>query len=39
MPRKQRHTGTKIYELLKADDRYKDKLLVRKQTVISYVTN
>lgn len=38
MPRKQRHTGTKIYELLKADDRYKDKLLVGKQTVINYVT-
>lgn len=38
MPRKQRHTGTKIYELLKTDDRYKDRLLVGKQTVINYVT-
>jgi len=38
MPRKQRHTGTKIYELLSTDANYKDKLLVGKQTVINYVT-
>lgn len=38
MPRKQRHTGTKVYERLCTDDRYKDQLLVGKQMVIKYVT-
>ena len=38
MPRKQRHTGTRIYEILSTDKEYKDKLLVGQQTVINYVT-
>lgn len=37
MPRKQRHTGTTIYERLSTDENYKDKLLVGKQMVIKYV--
>ncbi len=34
MPRKQRHTGTKIYDILSTDKNYKNKLLVGKQTVV-----
>ena len=36
MPRKQRHTGTRVYDRLKEE--HSDKLLVGKQTVINYVT-
>lgn len=38
MPRKQRHSGTRVYERLKNEPEYKDKLLVGKQTVINYVS-
>ena len=38
MPRKQRHTGTRIYDRLKNEKEYKGKLKVGKQTVIIYVT-
>lgn len=39
MPRKQRHTGTKVYDRLSTEEEYKDKLEVGKQTVINYVSS
>ncbi|WP_099082815.1 hypothetical protein [Desulforamulus profundi] len=38
MPRKQRHTATKVYDRLSTEAEFKDKLLVGKQTVINYVS-
>ena len=38
MPRKQRHTGTRVYYRLKKEAATKDLLLVGKQTVINYVS-
>ena len=38
MPRKQRHTGTRVYERLRTEEKTKDLLLVGKQTVINYVS-
>ena len=38
MPRKQRHTGTKVYNRLKNEKETKSLLLVGKQSVINYVS-
>ena len=38
MPRKQRHTGTKVHDRLSKEKETKDLLLVGKQTVINYVS-
>lgn len=38
MPRKQRHTGTRVYDRLSSEEATKDLLSVGKQTVINYVT-
>lgn len=38
MPRKQRHTGVRVYGRLKTEEAYKGKLQVGQQTVINYVT-
>lgn len=38
MPRKQRHTGTHVYDRLSKEKEFKGRLLVGKQTVINYVT-
>ena len=38
MPRKQRHTGTRVYDRLKAEEETKDLLTVGIQTVIAYVS-
>lgn len=38
MPRKQRHTGTKVYERLRTEEEFKYLLKVGKQTVINYVS-
>lgn len=38
MPRKQRHTGTRIFERLSTEKEFKGKLKVGKQIVINYVS-
>lgn len=38
MPRKQRHTGTRVYERLSKEPEYAGQLQVGRQSVINYVT-